>query len=396
MNTSKKNQSSGSDRFWTISRGKYAKSDLSRIADGLRAARVKEYRISDFGRYLLSPQPIEIPKRLVGCEVYYRQRKSRKTRVKIWQILPKKLNPARRNKEAHSEVFMPMSDSLFPSVRNGDLESHLNKIYGLLKSYDPIYQGLANLDRSKISDVIGICEDVGGHRTWLHLTGSIEEKIDYVGNHIFQNISVIVDKACLADGLFELRGYAFESFDPGRSYRLLKFFQNKAARVCVLRPDGRLDYWLDDSRHITYLHLLAQSLNINRQLRESFNQCVSGRAKPLKLMFQSEMAIDYSKTQLPGLVQEAISTHPIGGQGKRKVVEALNRRQKAVLFSYLSRSDSRPEKLCTNLSVMHDLRALDPIKDSLPQLYSDLHKIASISEAGNFYLLDSIEDHQDA
>ena len=396
MKTSKKNQCADLDRFWTISRGKYAKPDLSRIADGLRATRVKEYRISDFGRYLLSPQPIEIPKRLVGCEVYYRQRKSRKTRVKIWQILPKKLNPRRRENEAQSEVFMPMSDSRFPSVRNGDLETHLNKIYGLLKTYDPIYQGLAKLDRSNIADVIGICEDVGGHRTWLHLAGSIEEKIGYVGRHIFQNINVIVDKACIADGLFELRGYAFESFDPGRSYRLLKFFQNKASKICVLKSDGRLDYWLDDSRHLTYLHLLAQSLNINRQLRESFNQCVNGRAKPLKLMFQSEMAIDYSKAQLPGLVQEAISTHPMDGQGKKKVVEALNRRQKSVLFSYLSRSDSRPEKLCTNLSVMHDLRALDPIKESLPKLYSDLRKVASISEAGKFYLLDSIEDHQDA
>jgi len=396
MNTSNNKHNSGADSFWSISRGKYTKSDLSHIADGLHATKVKEYRISDFGRYLLSPQPIEIPKRLVGCEVYYRQRKSRKTRVKIWQILPKKFNPRRRLKQAPSEIFMPMSDSRFPSVRNDDLESHLNKIYGLLKSYDPIYQGLAKLDRSNIADVIGICEDVGGHRTWLHLAGSIEEKIEYVGSHIFQNINVIVDKACIADGLFELRGYAFESFDPGRSYRLLKFFQNKVARICVLRPDDRVDYWLEDSRHITYLHLLAQSLNINRQLRESFNQCVSGRAKPLKLMFQSDRAIDYSKAQLPGLVQAAISTHPVDGQGKRKVVEALNRRQKAVLFSYLSRSDSRPEKLCTNLSVMHDLRAFDPIKDSLPQLYSDLHKNASISEAGKFYLLDSIEDLQDA
>ena len=57
------------------------------------------------------------------------------------------------------------------------------------------------------------------------------------------------------------------------------------------------------------------------------------------------------------------------------------------------RSESGREKLCTNISIMHDLRALDPIKQMVPQVYAEIRKRAYPSEAGRFYLLDAIKGY---
>ncbi|MDY6842770.1 MAG: hypothetical protein SVW57_01575, partial [Thermodesulfobacteriota bacterium] len=57
---------------------------------------------------------------------------------------------------------------------------------------------------------------------------------------------------------------------------------------------------------------------------------------------------------------------------------------------YIPQSYCVEQKLFTNISVMHDFRALEPIKSELPLLYSEIDKMTSVSEAGKFYLLDSI------
>jgi hypothetical protein len=45
----------------------------------------------------------------------------------------------------------------------------------------------------------------------------------------------------------------------------------------------------------------------------------------------------------------------------------------------------------TLISVLHDLRALDVLRTTLPRVYDEVSKCVSESEAGKFYLLDSIE-----
>jgi hypothetical protein len=50
----------------------------------------------------------------------------------------------------------------------------------------------------------------------------------------------------------------------------------------------------------------------------------------------------------------------------------------------------------TDISVLHDLRALEPLRKNLPHVYSAVVKRAVISEAGKFYLLDSINGYSNA
>jgi len=64
-----------------------------------------------------------------------------------------------------------------------------------------------------------------------------------------------------------------------------------------------------------------------------------------------------------------------------------------ILFNYVPVTRTGEKKLLTNVSVMHDVRALEPLKEDLPELYSMINKMASISEAGKYYLLDSIRGY---
>jgi DNA-binding Lrp family transcriptional regulator len=47
--------------------------------------------------------------------------------------------------------------------------------------------------------------------------------------------------------------------------------------------------------------------------------------------------------------------------------------------------------MITLISVLHDLRALELLRKNLPQVYGEIKKRINTSEAGSFYLLDSIE-----
>ena len=47
--------------------------------------------------------------------------------------------------------------------------------------------------------------------------------------------------------------------------------------------------------------------------------------------------------------------------------------------------------MITLISVLHDLRALELLRKNLPQVYHEIEKRVGVSEAGRFYLLDSIE-----
>jgi hypothetical protein len=57
-------------RGWVITEGRPVRLDPTEFDPEAEKGVVKEYRISEIGRYLLNPGPIEIRKRLIGCEAH--------------------------------------------------------------------------------------------------------------------------------------------------------------------------------------------------------------------------------------------------------------------------------------------------------------------------------------
>jgi len=386
----------GSGNLWIISKGKYADLDMSRIVEGTASGPVKEYRISDLAEYMLNPGPVEIVKKLVGCEIHYPQPFSSKVKEKIRELLPQKLRGRMNITVNRPEVLISQYETETPILEDDSLELHFKKIDELLRTYDPALKRLLTLDRSQISDVIGISENTGNGRSRLSLQGNTEEKINYMLNSISKRVGTVLEKAHISDGLFEMGGFDFTSYNPDKFHRLIRFTQDGKSRYCVLSPYNKIYYWVEDTKMIHYMHLLEQSIQTNPKLKDSFNQCINGEAKPLILFFNKQLEIEYSNAHPPAIYKEVFDICDMRAVERDAVMNSLSNFQVGIAFNYVPQSNSIKDRLCTAISVMHDIRALDPIKENLPQLYSEINKRAFLSEAGKFYLLDSIRGYRNA
>jgi len=378
---------------WIISGGRHAKFDLSQIYKGLQTAFVKEYRISDLAKYLLDPNPIEVKKILIGCEIHYHQPFIDKVREKIRHIIPKRFHRFIRDKAVCFETLLEDYDRRVTSLKDKDLEAHVEKIQSALRAYNPILKRLARLNLNKISKLTGICEDIGGNKSMLNLKGDIEEKISYMAGYLLKDVGVVLEKAHVSDGLFEMSGFDFSSYNAKKSHRLITFYAAGKPKCCVIDSDGKVEFWVDDINLINHMHLLEHCIKANPRFNNSLSLCTKGDAKPLRLLFKRQLEIDYTKSPLPALYRNLFETYGFGVNEKNVVLKSLQHSQFGILFNYVPVSGNGEKKLFTNVSVMHDVKALEPLKEDFPELYSMINKMASVSEAGKYYLLDSIKGY---
>ena len=393
MSINNSDLSHNNNNIWIISEGRYTDVSLEGVNDGKVAGPYKEYKISDIGRYLLNPNSIEVKKKLIGGEIHYKQGALKKIGRFFRKILP---NTSRRQSKGRSispDLIVSRYKLRIPPMKDPDLEAHLNQFFGLLRSYDSVPKKLALLDPHKIFEIIGICEDIGGNYSYLKLKGSIEEKIKYLENSFSKDVGVVLNRAYIADGLFELRGYDFESYKPERSYRLISFTNDGGPAACVLTGHNKVDFYLSDYTLIKHMHLLEQSLRTNPSISEAFIRCVKGQATPIKLFFNKKLEIDYAKTALPAIYQDVFKTLDVELNQRNLVKPILNYLQIGVSLNYILPEEGQEDRMYTHISVLHDFRALEPLRKNLPQVYSALLQQAFSTEAGRYYLLDSINGY---
>lgn len=376
------------DVMWIISNGKYTDIDLSRICAGVNAKTVAEYKISDLARYLLNPNPIHVYKKLIGCRIHYHQ-PEQTVAGRLRKILPTRLFGPVKDTQIPPEKIISKWDINRTRPKDASLESHFIALAELLVPFDPVIQRLSTLDTQTLSDVFGICREPGRHHSYLSIDGNIDEKISYVHKNLLKNVRVILEKAHVSDGLFEMKGFDFESYDPERTHRLIKFYQGGNARACVLGLNDTLEYWVDDIKHIHYLQLLDQLIRTNPKLSNSLHLCATGKAEPLNLLFNKKLEVDYSDVHLPEIYKDILKMHDIEPNKNYVLTNVINNSQFGISFNYIPKSDSGEQEIVTSLSVMHNLKALESLKDDLPQVYSEIDKRSSVTVAGKYYLLDS-------
>jgi hypothetical protein len=123
---------------------------------------------------------------------------------------------------------------------------------------------------------------------------------------------------------------------------------------------------------------------------------LEGQATAIKLFFNRNLEIDYSKTALPRVYLDLFKELRVGLDQRNLIKPILNYLQVGVSLNYILQADCQDDKMHTNISVLHDFRALEPLRKNLPDLYSAMLERAFISEAGRYYLLDSINGYTNA
>ncbi len=382
--------SNNNRKIWIISKGRSSDFELDPIVEGPVAGPCKEYKISAIGRYLLNPNSIEIKKKLIGGEVHCKLSPVKKIRKALHKILPGAKRRLKTNAWLSPDVIVSRYKLAIPPLKDSHLESHLNQIVDQLRPYDTVAKKLVQLEPRKIIQIVGICEDIGGNYSYLKLQGSIEEKIKYLGNFISKDVGVVLSRANIDEGLFELRGYDFLAHDPNATYTLITYHSGGVQKACVLTENNTIDFYLKDSHLLRHMHLLEQALQSDSSLSRAFNLCIDGQATPIKLFFNKKFEIDYSKAALPEVYLDVFKSLNLELNKKNLIQPILNHLQIGISLSYIMLSDIEQDRMHTDISILHDLRALEPLRKNLPHLYSEFEKRAMISEAGRFYLLDSI------
>lgn len=376
---------------WVISEGRESQFDLSTIDGGKANEAVREYQISALAFYLLNPQPIEVEKRLIGCEIHYPQRAISKMIEKFKRLVPARLRRRWNRHMIPPEVLISRCKIWIPPLKDNTFQNHLFHIYESLRAYDSVSRRLSQLDPFQIAHIIGICKDLAGNLTYLKLQGSIEDKIKYMQNNISKNVGVLLRRAHIGDGLFELRGFDFSRYRADQTYRLIVFKRDGKPQCCVLNSANAVEFHLENDGLLKYLFLLQQALVDDIKLIRAFKHCIQNQAKPVKLFFNQKLEVNYAKSPFPKIYRDILNANKIDMNQRNLIRPALNYMQIGISFNFILQDNGIEENMTTLISVLHDMRALELLRKKLPQVHNEIQNRVKGSEAGMFYLLDSIE-----
>ena len=101
--------------------------------------------------------------------------------------------------------------------------------------------------------------------------------------------------------------------------------------------------------------------------------------------------MNYAKSPFPKIYRDILSANKIDINQRNLIRPALNYMQIGISFNFIPQCNDIEESMTTLISVLHDLRALESLRKKLPQVHNEIHNRVRASEAGMFYLLDSIE-----
>lgn len=372
-------------KLWIVSPPRMARFAIDHPGFRLVPTVVREYHISAIGRYLISPAPLKVRKQLVGCEIYRHVAPLLRWTRRLLQIKGKKGAGHRPPLSLIMDFPRPMV-----SLSDANLKKHIQNLYDNLRPFESFHQRLSKVNPDLVAKVAGICTDSTDYRSPIAIGGKPEQQLEYVRQNVGRKIDVRLKRAHIADGLFEMAGFDFVKYDPHRRQRLIRFVHEGVPKACVLNDDHTIAFWLDDVKLIDYLQLFEYCIQHNHHMRKSLYLCIQGNAVAMRLMFNHHLEIDYSRAPLPAVFQEAIGDNRLADHTDRLIKQNLNLHQIGVSLHCMALQESGHSEPRTHTSILQNLQALEPIKESNPALFAEVAKRSTQSEGGSFYLLESI------
>jgi hypothetical protein len=384
-----------SKNAWIISAGADTDIDLAEIGIEAKPTRIMAYELSDIGRYLLFPGPIEVEYRLMGCACHYKPGAWKRIKMGALRMMPMKARNGGASTQDDQHLLLARYFVRIPALHDRQLVQHLEGLRDVLRSFEPVVHEIAAIDIRRLKDIRGVCEDEGRHRTFINLSGDLETKRRYILDNLLAYVPITLQHARIAEGLYEMRGLPPENYRGDRRHRLLRFQAKGRFFACLLNPVGKVAFWIDDPDHLHHLLLLQQAIETNPVLKSSLESCLQGDARALRLMLNQEMGIDYSHHRLPPIYRDLFHTLHLDATRQKEIIRSLNKHQRGVSFSYVSQKELGDPQPVTSISVMHDVKALEPLRKDAPQLVAEISRKATLTEAGKYYLLDSIKGRPD-
>jgi hypothetical protein len=370
---------------WIISPGRQVRFALSPNGHNASPATGREFRISALGRYLVEPKAIYVTKELAGCEIHWKRPLKRSLLARIFKA-------GNKDDRGAGTALILMDGIGRHSRRLSDphLRNHVARIEEKLRDFDELHMTLDGIDLARVDKVVGLCRDLAGNQFKLILEGDASQQLDFVRHHVQNEVTVQLACAHRAEGLFELQGFRRNPDDSGKVWRLIRMNREGRPAACVLDEDHSVAFWLGHPDLIQYLQLFEYALQGNAGMRDNLRRCLAGEAVPLRLLFNHDLEIDYRDAPLPAVFQEVLDDGDQVERFSQVIKPNLNHHQLSVAFSSMIAPGTPEEKHCTDIAVLQDVRALEPIREHFPRVFAAMTERASRFDAGRYYLLESI------
>lgn len=372
--------------IWIISGGKISEYDKIDICGDIYKGPVKEYRLSELGCYLLNPQLIRVSEKVVGCEFEYRDNFSSSLKRSLKNIPI--LNRFLKSEDRFTKRFINTKAQSEISFNDKRLEAHIKSLEESLRNYDPVIRALNSFSHDKITDIRAVCEEPDGSNLNLKVNGTLGEKAQFIKENLYKHVDATLNRAYLSNGIYDLRGFDFKKTDFSEEYKLKKFSVDGDIKSCVFKKNGEFMFKVQEDTKISHLILLDHSLKADNDLKNAILSCKNGKSSAYKLFFSKQTEYPYSINYLPGTFRKNLSL--VNEKSIDGLAEALNSGQRVVSFSKETENDNGEKELFTNISVMHELSALNELKEYMPDLYTRLESESLNTDAGPLYLLDSL------
>lgn len=370
------------EKVWVISKGEHITLETFFINEKITGI-VKEYKISDIGLYMVNPNKIDIFEKLIGYEVIYKKKAKKNFLTKLFNSETTKkprtvLNP-------DHDLISPFEDKM--------LESAFTKISDNLLPYDSVIRSLLSENKDEVENILAYCQDPGKNKYSINLAGSIQDKIQFVRENLYQDVKITLKKSYLTNGIFEMRGFDFDKYDQDNFHRLIKYVSKGKINYAVLNSDGTLQFKVENDFFIKFMFMLEQSINSDDRLLASFQDCLARISKPHKLYFSKDIDTEYSDKHMPPVFRDGLDLSTMDKRELSYITDALNRSRRAVYFNTIIKTIDGDENIFTTITVMHDFNELVSVKKYLPEIYTKIEQDIPVSEIGKLYLLDSMSGH---
>ncbi len=126
---------------WIISAGAPIDIDLAAIGINAKPKRVMAYRLSDIGRYLISPGSIDVENRLIGCECDLKPTGWHRIRMVASRLNPLKSKQDIRPNPDTRQVFLARHDMRVPPLQDRQLARHVDRMRRMMQPLDSRHAG---------------------------------------------------------------------------------------------------------------------------------------------------------------------------------------------------------------------------------------------------------------
>ncbi len=341
-----------------------------------------EYEVSDLGRALMLHLPHFIWAPLVGFEARLKKGRSIRPFLRRRASSSAEGHPAIRYHE--SDLFQDLDFSEYP-----ELTDYVRKFRTALIKKSRVFAELSRLNLERVDDLLGLYPGTDGTLQVLSLSGTLEQKRQYIEDHCGQLIEIQVDPSGSYESniTFRLDARRLRTYLRKNVYEVQSLIRDDTQQeVHVFRGRKRL-FRMVNSEVINRLFMIQHSMDLNAEFRKALEDTVTGELFPVKLSVKSfQVGQAFDQLSSATSLEREFEQLKLSAPDRHRVMRQLTGRVVLCLYSYQSGLVGKSQHIHSIGAILHNLAGMSGVEKDFPQLVDIVRSRSANSQIGAYYL----------